>query len=1482
MVAQDSWTQKANFIGNRYGTIHFSIGDKGYVGTGTDDVSIKSDFWEFDPVTNAWTQKADFGAGIRTYGTGFSIGNKGYAGTGIVASYSWKKDMWEYNPASNSWRRVADFAPGFRFDYGGGLRYSAVGFGIGNKGYMGTGNYRISPAYDAIYLNDFWEFDPNIGDSGTWTRKADVPEQGRHAAIGLSIGNKGYIGLGYYYYDTRLKDFWEYNPAENTWTRKADFGGIQRVAAAAFTLGNKGYVGSSACNCWVNGQYYGYLNDFWEYTPATDSWLQKATFPGSIRTAGASFSIGQKGYLGVGGNNQGNLSDFWEYSPSAEVKPAIAFDPIYVSTYAGSGEAGFADGNCLTATFNNPMGVAADAFGNVYVADAGNNRIRKITQAGVVSTFAGNGVAGFADGNGTNAQFSYPHGVAVDASGNVFVADENNNRIRKITPVGMVSTLAGSGVSGFADAIGTAAQFNSPKALTIDASGNVYVADYGNNRIRKITAAGYVSTFAGDGTERCLDGIGTSAQLFTPDGVAVDSYGNLFATLFYCGGLRKINTGGVVSRISTDPQGLYNTFHTGVAVDALNSVYISIDNNGHQSMIFKMAASGQGAIFAGTSKGYQDGMGTEAKFEYPAGLSFDAAGNLFVADPANNRIRKISPPELSFQTIAGTASASKFFSVSGANLSDNITITAPRGYEISQTLGSGYTSALVIPTMTGEINTDTIYIRLAAGNVVGAYDGNIILSSSGATTKYLAVTGKVIVPVVKFDPIFVSTAAGNGEAGFADGTSTTAKFNNPTGVATDVSGNIFVADRLNHRIRKITPAGMVTTFAGSGVAGLLDGMGTAAQFASPNSLAIDATGNLYVCDGSNGRIRKITPSGLVSTINGINGTAQFSAPSSVAIDASGNIYVAEIYNHRIQKIAADGTVSIFAGSGVIGTNDGIGTAAQFWNPNNLTVDIYGNLYVTELYGGPRKITASGVVTSIRPSDLYGFHYGIALDAAANVFVSLIFGGDDSHIYKITTGGASGFVAGGTKGYQDGLAADAKFNGAYGLTFDLPGNLYVADADNNRIRKITPPVLNFSTHAGTASASQFFSISGTNLTGNISLTAPAGYEISRTESSGYSSTLGVSLTLGEINSVIIYIRLKANIGAGNYNSNINLAATGAISQVLPVTGIVIDTIPPVVQCPPAQLFCFNASNNYAVPVITATDISGIKNIRYAITGATSRNGTGPNASGLFNPGRNTILWTVTDNAGNIKTCTTIVRIDFPLSVSIPNVFPLLIWGKVNTIYKGFGPTCAILFASPSGGTQYPYSRYRYQWSTGATTQVINVCPGTVGLNMFTVTITDSLGCKATASIGINVVDVRCGPNNNEVLVCWFGRYQNCYTQGQAVAALLLGAKLGSCSANLTASANKSIGNLEDVIVSNDKEIELYPNPNNGSFTLRLHNPDVSEIRISDQSGRIVYRELVKGINKSKTISVNSGLLARGIYLVQAINKNGISTCKMIVQ
>jgi|GEM_PF-2524125 len=290
-MGKDTWTQKADFGGAaRINAVGFSIGTKGYIGTGWDGYNFLKDFWEYDSGTNTWTQKADFGGGERYFAVGFSIGNKGYIGTG--AYYAPCKDFWEYDPSTNTWTQKADF--------GGVGRLCAVGFSIGTKGYIGTGYGSGSG-----YLKDFWEYDPS---TNTWTQKADFAGVARYGAVGFSIGNKGYIGTGYD--DSNyLKDLWEYNPSTNTWTQKADFAGVGRYFVVGFSIGTKGYIGtgSNGGNC---------LKDLWEYDPSTNTWTQKADFAGVARMGAAGFSIGTKGYIGTGSSSVGGsglLKDFWEY-----------------------------------------------------------------------------------------------------------------------------------------------------------------------------------------------------------------------------------------------------------------------------------------------------------------------------------------------------------------------------------------------------------------------------------------------------------------------------------------------------------------------------------------------------------------------------------------------------------------------------------------------------------------------------------------------------------------------------------------------------------------------------------------------------------------------------------------------------------------------------------------------------------------------------------------------------------------------------------------------------------------------------------------------------------------------------------------------------------------------------------------------------------------------------------------------------------------
>ncbi len=327
-----------------------------------------------------------------------------------------------------------------------------------------------------------------------------------------------------------------------------------------------------------------------------------------------------------------------------------------VGTVAGSTSlAGLINGTGTAASFGMPVGIALDAAGNLYVADASHNVIRQITPAGVVSTFAGSGSVGSADGTGTGASFNSPQGIAVDkATGNVYVGDTYNNLIRKITPAGVVSTFAGSGAVGSTNATGTAASFYWPSGLTVDTAGNVYSADSASGMIRVITPAGVVSTLAGSGAPGSTNATGTAASFRNPNGVAVDTAGNVYVADSGNNLIRKITPGGVVSTLagtagvsgSADGTGTAATFSNpwGVAVDTAGNVYVADSSN---NLIRKITPAGVVSTLAGAAgaagAGYADGPALSARFYMPYGVASDTAGNLYIADSWNRMIRKIVP-----------------------------------------------------------------------------------------------------------------------------------------------------------------------------------------------------------------------------------------------------------------------------------------------------------------------------------------------------------------------------------------------------------------------------------------------------------------------------------------------------------------------------------------------------------------------------------------------------------------------------------------------------------------------------------------------------------------------------------------------------------------------------------------------------------------------------------------------------------------------
>ena len=327
------------------------------------------------------------------------------------------------------------------------------------------------------------------------------------------------------------------------------------------------------------------------------------------------------------------------------------YTPYTFSTLAGdSGYHGSTDGTNATARFFDPSSVAVDNAGNVYVADTGTSLIRKVTADGVVTTLAG-GTTGSADGTNSTAQFASPTGVAVDSDGNVYVADLGNHTIRKITPAGVVTTLAGlAGYMGSVDGTNSAARFADPSGVAVDADGNVYVADTGNYTIRKVTPGGVVTTLAGlAGHSASVDGTGSDARFGYPTGVAVDSIGNVYVVDNYYHTIRKIAPGNIVTTFaglagvlgSADGTGSAARFFYpyGVAVDSAGNVYVADTDNATIRKITPDRVVTTLAGLAGRAGGV-DGTGSAARFYYPHGVTVDSAGNVYVADYENYTIRK--------------------------------------------------------------------------------------------------------------------------------------------------------------------------------------------------------------------------------------------------------------------------------------------------------------------------------------------------------------------------------------------------------------------------------------------------------------------------------------------------------------------------------------------------------------------------------------------------------------------------------------------------------------------------------------------------------------------------------------------------------------------------------------------------------------------------------------------------------------------------
>jgi len=560
-----------------------------------------------------------------------------------------------------------------------------------------------------------------------------------------------------------------------------------------------------------------------------------------------------------------------------------------ITTYAGDGVFGYSGdgGPATSAELSMPAGVALDSSGNLYFADTGNACIRRVdakTQA--ITTVAGTGTAGF---NGdsiaaTAAQLSGPYGVALDQAGDIFISDNGNNRIRRVdAATGNITTVAGTGVAGDTGdgAAASSAEIRAPRGIIVDGSGDLYFVDTGNDLVRRVdhatqnittVAGGFYYGFSGDG------GPATSASLYAPDGVALDSLGNLFITDVLNLRVRRVD--GATQTISTVAGGgsggdngpataVQMVKPQGVAADATGNIFIA-DTYSHR--IRRVDATTQVVTtVAGTgTSGFsgEGGPGESAELKYPMGVAQDTFGNLFIADMLNERIRRLDAVSQIITTVAGTG----FYGYNG----DGSTATA------------------------AQLNSPIAVAVDGSGNLFIADQLNQRIRRVDAKTQV------------------ITTVAGNGTAGFNnDGVlATTAELNGPSGVAVDGSGNLFIADTINNRIRRVDAGTqIITTVAGNGSGTCPSGDGvlaTLVELCTPSSVTVDRAGNLYFSEAGLGRVRRVdVATQIINTVagNGNSGfsgdgnpavSAQLNDPSGLMVDDSGRLLIADQLNNRIR------------------------------------------------------------------------------------------------------------------------------------------------------------------------------------------------------------------------------------------------------------------------------------------------------------------------------------------------------------------------------------------------------------------------------------------------------------------------------------------------------------------------------------------------------------------------------------------------------
>jgi len=630
-----------------------------------------------------------------------------------------------------------------------------------------------------------------------------------------------------------------------------------------------------------------------------------------------------------------------------------------ITTVAGSGP-DHGDGEPATRVLlDSPVALAVGPGDDLFVADYGGNRIRRVDTHGVITTIAGTGAGGFAgdDGPARTARLNHPAGLATDHHGNLYIADSGNNRVRRVDAHGVIITVAGTATAGSSGDGRRAktAQLDHPTGLTIDDAGTLYIADSGNDRVRQIDPHGIITTVPGTGnTDLAVDrGQPRSAPLNYPTGLALDNAGNLYIADRGNQRVRQVDTHGVITTVAGD------------------------GGAGFASPPGPTSSPGS------TSSPRPAGGPRPAAspdLRRPDALAVDSHGNVYIADLGNQRVRRVDSHGI-ITTYAGTGTAG-----------------------FSGDTGPATAAALNVPTGIALDRAGSLYVTDEGNNRVRRVDPHKT----------------------------ISTFAGTATAGFGgDGRrARDARLDRPTGIAVDDVGNVYIADSGNNRIRRVNPHGMITTVAGGGTSATTGNDGRAIDIAldRPTGLALDRSGDLYFAESGDNRVRLVDRDGTIRTVAG-TGTAGFGGdggpatqaqldhPDALAVDSHGNVYIADYGNNRIRRVDPSGTIITFAGTAAagFGGDGGQATQARLDRPDALATDPAGNLYIADIGNNRiRRVDAGGTITTVAGT------------------------------------GTTGFAGDG------GPARAAEVDHPTGLAVDPAGRLYLADRGNNRVRRVSPP------------------------------------------------------------------------------------------------------------------------------------------------------------------------------------------------------------------------------------------------------------------------------------------------------------------------------------------------------------------------------------------------------------------------------------------